>query len=1254
MGHQRTLLVVIFLCAFIRGRLGVLQAPCSFNPLCVCVEDQDLMRDVQCIGVPFSTFPVDIGDCENGQVTLAKSGLEVLQNDSLAGTRLSTLRLMHNSLSRIFPCAFCGAEDHLVSLDLSHNLLRTPPLHQLRKLRHLQWLNLQGNLVEDVRRGDWEHFSESVALRSLFLGGNRISFLRDRALWNLSHLTVLELDKNLIREIVGQPFPSKLTRLNLANNLLEEVPRNALRHLASLSELFLGGNRLKTVPSSWFLPVRQLDKLDLSRNLMDRLPEKLFNGSVYIQDLHLEFNFLTQLPEGLFRSVSVRRLSLANNRLSVIPDHALGGLESVLLVLDLSFNLFQDFPPAVRALTSLATLYLRGNSLRSLSPADLNSFRATLGVLDLSGNKFVGVPRSALRKTLRLSRLSLQDNLIEVLWPDDFAGWGENLTTLSLANNGIRILSRNTFVHLRDLRELKLSFNSIHFVDYQVFLPLKATLEVLELSSSLGQRFFPLELIRHMKRVRWLQLDHNQMENLTDSYLQGLPSLNHFDLEGNRIGHITPGFFKDKIHQRLNRIVLAHNELTAIQTSTFRNLTGLHNVVLLGNHIEVLKRASFKDLPRLHSVVLSRNRIKEIEASAFQNLPSLSNLLMQHNNLTTFSLNIFNNVSSKRSPLYVNVSHNALVRLESFEGYVDANESASFPLRTLDVSYNRLSDIEAGFLATVGQHLSTLSITNNNFEILDDILVELNNLQALQADHNFVSNLTLETFEGTPRIQAIGLGHNTISRIDDYVFANLTRLRTLDLSHNLISHISETAFEDTALERLNLSHNRLSTPCTAALLPTQRTLRALDIAGNRLSELSERTFEYLHNLLALNLSTNRIVFVDDDALRGLEKLLHLDLSGNPLFRLNEIAFHALKSLETLSLKNCSLGRLPVLPMKRLVELNVAENFLFNVSSDAFVHLRSLRRLDVSKNLLEEVPKHLWECVPFLRSLDLSNNPIEFLSVDSFSGVRRLQELDIRYLQLKFLDSRTLHGLKMLTTFLTTTYAGVRSFRLQELLSHCSALKKVSVEVEETVLSYQLQWAFNGAKISELTVTGRKLRAVFPDALLGLHRVHELVLRLTGTSISRLPAGLLRYLADVRYLTLDLRKNLLQTMGPEVLRPARDEPGIWRGTQHLAGGIRLEGNPWICDCRLLWLSQWLRRWLRETLRVQTLHFDAAIYVHNLARQSECTVPGTQTRMPIIDLEGDDLGCTSGSSRSAIHIGASIAAWATLVVWLLENG
>ncbi|XP_037523397.1 chaoptin [Rhipicephalus sanguineus] len=1222
--HMRCAVAVLW-CALLQpSQFSSVQQPCAFNRLCLC--SHEVVRDVVCVGVPFSVFPTTIGECENGQVTLVRSGLEVLQNDSLAGTRLSTLRLMHNSLSRILPCAFCGAEDNLVSLDLSNNALAQAPVHAMRGLRHLQWLNLQSNCIDDLRRADWQELSRTVSLRSLFLGENNVKIIRDGLFSNMSELATLELDRNLVSEVAGLPFPESLTHLSLAHNLLEHLPRQALCNLRSLSALFLGGNLLKTLPATWFLPTRHLDQLDLSRNLMDHLPEKLFNGSVYVRDLHMEFNFITELPVGLFRSVSVERLSLANNRMADIAEHVFGGLESVLIVLDLSFNLFRHFPYAARTLASLSVLYLRGNSLTSLEPADVQSFRATLEVLDLSGNRFDRVPASALRTTQRLSRLSLQDNRIQMLHCEDFELWARNLTTLSLANNGIRILSKGTFAHLPRLRELKLSFNAIHSIDHHVFLPLRPTLEVLELSSTLGQRFLPLELIRHMKHVQWLQLDHNQMLNLTDSYLEGLPSLVHFDLEGNMIGHITPGFFKEPIHQRLNRVVLAHNDLNSVNSGTFKNLSRLANVVLLGNKIRILRSGAFKDLPALHNVVLSRNRINTIEAGAFNNLSQLSSLFLQHNNLTSFSLDCL--YGSRSRALLLNLSQNSLVSLHAGADVQDSsfNETHDYGVHTLDVRHNQLVEIDHGFLASVGSSLLNLFVSNNKISRLSGIFNTLTVLQTFHADHNAISNVSFGAFQWSPELQVIVLSDNRIESINEFAFGNLTRLRVIDLSHNQIASIPENAFENTALERLNLSFNGMM-HCNS-IAAVKGTLRVLDLSGNRISSIGAHHFDGFHTILALNISRNQLIAIGENSFAGLGQLMSLDLAHNPLFTLNRACLLPLKTLGTLKLRNCSLARLPPFHLKRLLTLDVAENFLFNLSTDAFRHLRSLRVLDVSRNLLDTMPRHLWRFLPQLHSLDVSGNPISSLATDSFADAHGLQSLDIRRLQLKFLDPRALHGLRFLKSLRTTSYGSVRSFRLQELVSQLHSLRQVLVEVEEPVLSHQLQWAF-GAKLSELTVTGRQLRVVFPDALLGLHGSHELVLRLTGTSIRRLPAGLLRYLADVRYLTLDLRDNLLSSIGPEVLRPPGGED--WRGTQHLAGGIRLENNPWVCDCQLLWLSRWLRRWLRETLRVQMLHFDAAIYVHNLARKSECTYPEGQLRKPLIDLQEDDFRCTSSAGH-----------------------
>jgi hypothetical protein len=75
----------------------------------------------------------------------------------------------------------------------------------------------------------------------------------------------------------------------------------------------------------------------------------------------------------------------------------------------------------------------------------------------------------------------------------------------------------------------------------------------------------------------------------------------------------------------------------------------------------------------------------------------------------------------------------------------------------------------------------------------------------------------------------------------------------------------------------------------------------------------------------------------------------------------------------------------------------------------------------------------------------------------------------------------------------------------------------------------------------------------------------------------------------------------------------------------AGGLILKGNPWTCDCGLVWLGHWLRRWLRETMQIHTVVLEGAQQMQSLAREATCTDPRTGQQTPIVDLYPEDLSC-----------------------------
>src|SRR5699024_10220042 len=72
----------------------------------------------------------------------------------------------------------------------------------------------------------------------------------------------------------------------------------------------------------------------------------------------------------------------------------------------------------------------------------------------------------------------------------------------------------------------------------------------------------------------------------------------------------------------------------------------------------------------------------------------------------------------------------------------------------------------------------------------------------------------------------------------------------------------------------------------------------------------------------------------------------------------------------------------------------------------------------------------------------------------------------------------------LSTLKISTYPQIRSFRLQDILAKSDALKTVLVDVKESILSHQIQWAFGG-KLRELIITGHSLSQIVPDAFQGM-------------------------------------------------------------------------------------------------------------------------------------------------------------------------
>lgn len=321
-------------------------------------------------------------------------------------------------------------------------------------------------------------------------------------------------------------------------------------------------------------------------------------------------------------------------------------------------------------------------------------------------------------------------------------------------------------------------------------------------------------------------------------------------------------------------------------------------------------------------------------------------------------------------------------------------------------------------------------------------------LQELHLDNNRLPNVPTASFVYLFNLKILNMSGNRLRELKDSSLDNVAGLIELDLSRNLgLRTISERAFHNvTKLNRLNLSHNNLSTFFTRTFLPMMelhdlvvednripyipvamqglRQVRKLLLSGNkalkRLKEIPEAKavmpeveelliedtgleavapgdFDLFPNLRELSLANNRLDRVGHYTFRSLSKLERLDLSRNDITNLSREKFMGLAGIKALNLSHNLILGLDTFPpdMGRLIILDLSFNKLRTVPRDTLKHLSRLVRLDLRGNQLVELLPEVLRPLAALRSLDLGDNAFSSLPLDGIRAVEdTLQNLNL--------------------------------------------------------------------------------------------------------------------------------------------------------------------------------------------------------------------------------------------------------------------
>jgi Leucine-rich repeat (LRR) protein len=303
---------------------------------------------------------------------------------------------------------------------------------------------------------------------------------------------------------------------------------------------------------------------------------------------------------------------------------------------------------------------------------------------------------------------------------DECVGALKEISVLDLSWNELRVIPENWAVsRLRRLQHLNLQHNNISELSRETLTGLNA-LRTLNLSYNHIDQM-PSDFFTSSKELREILLQNNELYELPKGVFHQLAQLLVLDLSKNLLTshHINNETFAGLI--RLVVLNLSHNSLTRLDSKTFKELYFLQVLNLRNNSIGYIDDNTFAPLYNLHELNLAENRLHTLNDKLFNGLQVLSKLTLNNNLISSVELNVFKNCSDLKE---LDLSSNQL------QDVPEALRDLSV-LRTLDLGENQIVKFRIGAFKN---------------------LIQLNGLRLID---NQIENVTKGMFEDLPRLSVL-------------------------------------------------------------------------------------------------------------------------------------------------------------------------------------------------------------------------------------------------------------------------------------------------------------------------------------------------------------------------------------------------------------------------------------------------------------------------------------------------------------------
>nr|USC27895.1 toll-like receptor 13 [Sebastiscus marmoratus] len=610
----------------------------------------------------------------------------------------------------------------------------------------------------------------------------------------------------------------------------------------------------------------------------------------------------------------------------------------------------------------------------------------------------------------------------------------DNITTLNLSKNKIRVIPSGSFSQVPGLKRLDLSRNL--------------------LVSLKGGEF------RGLGVLDCLNLTCNNISHIHPSAFDGLIRLQTLLLTQNILTTITPVIFN--FLPAIQELDLSLNMLKAFSCGDSGGSSTLRRLDLYANNIQRMFNVS--GFPALEFIRLSNNSKLELQADVFASNLRLKSLLCQgvkaevlvgllaetKKNLSRVAFSLF----VEKSPLTICGLLKGMDQLEKVE--VDLKGSRLPPTNSslLDCDTPPVVVIMDAKLGNVAQ----LSLGRGNTSRLYLINCGL-------------KQISRTTFDGYRGLKVLQLNQNKLD-IQPDAFKGLTRLTFLSFDRSKIRDIDPNWFIPLKeLTRLSLLKNEI-TELTSNVFSALTRLEQLYLQFNLLKYISKKPFSKLRRLKKLNLSLNIIDFIEDGTFQDLTSLIYLDLSGNRIKRLTPYILSGLTNLKKFVLYNNRLHfrsyESPFINpyfsggQRQLTSVAIGHSIQVDFHADAFVPLVNLKFLYIAGVLMKTTNlSAVMSPLKSLKKLTLFRADIDALPANLMPPDNTLEILKVQSNHLHTVDKAMLDALPRLRVLditenpLTCTCdnAWFKSWAIHD--THTQV-----IEAAETVISINVSYLYS--------------------------------------------------------------------------------------------------------------------------------------------------------------------------------------------------